>query len=375
MKLIRSRYAIASLALVLVLVLVLVAEPAHAQERIDWGQRTTDALETLQTWYDPATGLYKTTGWWNSANAITTLADYAGVIRTKRFNPVFATTFTAAQHKYPGFINDYYDDEGWWALAWIDVYDRTLQRRYLRMAESIFADMRSGWSDTCGGGIWWSKERKYKNAIANELFLSVAAHLAERARRARERKEYLSWAAREWQWFSASGMINDDHLVNDGLTSACANNHRTTWTYNQGVMIGALVELSRAQHDPAFLTEAHAIADAALAAPALRDAHGILRETCEPKCGGDGSQFKGIFVRNLRTLCEAAPQPEYRAFVDANAKSIWQGAQEPGKRLGLMWAAPYGTVNASTQSSALDALVTALSISRNLTSDSGQPAR
>ena len=140
-------------------------------------------------------------------------------------------------------------------------------------------------------------------------------------------------------------------------------------------MIGALVELSRAQHDPAFLTEAHAIADAALAAPALRDAHGILRETCEPKCGGDGSQFKGIFVRNLRTLYEAAPQPEYRAFVDANAKSIWQGAQEPGKRLGLMWAAPYGTVNASTQSSALDALVTALSISRNLTSASGQPAR
>src|ERR1700691_4661663 len=100
MKLIRSRYAIASLALVLILVLV--AERAHAQERIDWVERTADAIDTLQTWYDPATGLYKTTGWWNSANAITTLADYAGAIRTKRFNPVFANTFTAAQHKYPG---------------------------------------------------------------------------------------------------------------------------------------------------------------------------------------------------------------------------------------------------------------------------------
>jgi predicted alpha-1,6-mannanase (GH76 family) len=357
MKPMRSRYVIVWLALVL----FPVVKPVQAQERIEWGQRTADAIDTLQTWYDPATGLYKTTGWWNSANAITTLADYAGVIRTKRFNPVFANTFTAAQHKYLGFINDYYDDEGWWALAWIEVYDRTQQHRYLRMAESIFADMRGGWSDTCGGGIWWSKERKYKNAIANELFLSVAAHLAERARTAQERNEYLSWATREWQWFLASGMINGDHLVNDGLTSACSNNHRTTWTYNQGVVIGGLAELSRAEHDTALLTEAQAIAHAALAAPELRDEHGILREPCEPNCGRDGSQFKGIFVRNLRALNEASPQPEYRALADANAESIWQGAQQPGKRLGLMWAPPYGPVTASTQSSALDALVMAIS--------------
>ena len=330
-----------------------------------WAQRSSLAVNSLQSWYDDQTGLYRTTGWWNAANIITTLADYSRITGSQEYRSTFQTTLLAAQKTYPGFINRYYDDEGWWALAWIDVYDLTSDPQYLTLAESIFLDMSGGWDDTCSGGIWWSKDRKYKNAIANELFLSAAAHLARRATRPQDRAMYRSWANREWQWFSHSQMINADHLVNDGLSESCENNHRTTWTYNQGVIVGALAELYRTSHNPAFLSNARMITEATLSAPALTDAQGILHDSCEPNCGADGTQFKGIFVRNLRSLDEIAPLPRYEKFVYANADSIWKGAQAPGYYLGPVWVAPFGVADASTQSSALDTLITAAELSKH----------
>ncbi len=329
-----------------------------------WDQRSSLAIQSLQSWYDDQTGLYRTTGWWNTANIITTLADYSRITGSKEYIPIFQNTLSVAQKTYPGFINRFYDDEGWWALAWIDVYDLTNDPQYLTPAESIFSDMADGWDNTCSGGIWWSKDKKYKNAIANELFLSVAAHLASRAKRPQGRAMYRSWANREWQWFSHSHMINADHLVNDGLNESCENNHLTTWTYNQGVIVGALAELYRTSHNPAFLSSARMITEAALSAPTLIDAHGILHDPCEPDCGADGTQFKGIFVRNLRSLEELAPLPRYEKFVYANAESIWSGAQAPGYHLGPVWVAPFGVADASTQSSALDTLLTAAEISK-----------
>lgn len=336
--------------------------PSNDAAGSTYQQKATLAVNALQSWYDEDSGLYRTTGWWNSANVITTLADYSRITGSKEYDSVFPNTLSAAQKTSPGFINRFYDDEGWWALAWIDVYDLTGNEQYLSAARSIFTDMTGGWSTACSGGIWWSKDRKYKNAIANELFLSVAAHLATRVKSRRDRAEYLAWATREWQWFSRSGMINADHLVNDGLDDKCANNHQTTWTYNQGVIIGALAELYRANHDATILSEARTIAEAALSAPALIDAHGILHEPCEPNCGADGTQFKGIFMRNLGDLDAIAPQPQYEKFIFKNADSIWAGARPPNYYLGAIWDAPSGISNASTQSSATDTLVAALEV-------------
>jgi predicted alpha-1,6-mannanase (GH76 family) len=331
-------------------------------------QESADAVRTLQSWYDPSTGLYKTTGWWNSANSITVLADYGRVSKSSEYNTIFANTFTAAQKtiedKKPraGFINKYLDDEGWWALAWIDAYDVTKNKDYLAMGESIFADMATEWDDTCGGGIWWSKDRNYKNAIANELFLSVAAHLANRTSGAK-RKDYLSWANREWKWFEGTGMINAKGLVNDGLTIAkegagagrCTNNGRTTWTYNQGVVLGGLAELAAADHDPNLRVAAQRIATAAVTQ--LVDGNGILHDPCEPKCGADGVQFKGIFVRNLVALDKVQPQPAYESFVDKNADSLWKDARGPNFQLAERWSGPFVSANAASQTSALDVLV------------------
>ena len=332
----------------------------------------------LQHWYVDRPGLYATTGWWNAANAITALVDLMRASGSRDYLGVLSRTFSQAQVVIPkaeqigdlakmtgapGFLNQYYDDEGWWALAWIDAYDLTGDPRYLAMAESIFADMSGGWNDTCGGGIWWSKDRGYKNAIANELFLSVATHLAARVSPAAA-PTYTQWAEKEWSWFQASGMINRDHLVNDGLTidkatGACSNNGRTVWTYNQGVVLGALAEWSRQDHDPALLVEARTLADAGLSH--LTDSAGILHDVCEPaNCGGDAPQFKGIFVRNLRALDRVVQEARYAAFFRTNAESVWLRDRASADRLGLVWSGPVLSADAATQSSALDLLVAAI---------------
>ncbi len=325
-------------------------------------QLAAQGIQKLQSWYDQKKGLYRTTGWWNSANAITTLADYAQATGSRQFDPVFRNTFTVAQKTSAGFLNRFYDDEGWWALAWIEVYDLTLRKQYLSMAESIFANMAEGWDDTCSGGIWWSKDRKYKNAIANELFLSVAAHLATRVISEPARKNYLHWAQREWQWFASSGMINSDHLVNDGLDQHCANNGKNTWTYNQGVILGGLSELYRGVQDRSLLAAADSIAVATLSSPILVDTEGVLHDVCEPNCGADGTQFKGILVRNLRLLDEVAPSTRFADFVEANVLSISEGMHPTEYGIGERWSVPYGPANASTQSSGEDVLVAAISM-------------
>jgi len=333
-------------------------------------QRAASGIQTLQGWYNSSTGIYSTTGWWNSANAATVLVDYARVSNSTQYNTVLANTFTVAQKTSLDFLNNYYDDEGWWALAWVDAYDLTGNKQYLSMAETIFSDMAGGWDTTCGGGIWWSKDRGYKNAIANELFLSVAAHLANRD--TVNSASYLNWANKEWTWFAQTGMINSKNLINDGLgasngqTSAnsCGNNGQATWSYNQGVVLGGLTELSKLNADPSLPLTAQTIATAAI--NSLVDANGIMHDPCEPNCGADGVQFKGIFVRNLVTLYGAYPQAAYVSFVNANANAIWTSSQGANFQFGQVWSGPFDVGNAASQSSALDAIVGAAILQKTM---------
>ncbi len=316
-------------------------------------------LQTLQGWYAQETGLWRTTNWWNAANAVTVIANYSRLSGDSQYLPALENTYEHNAAK--DFRNEYYDDEGWWALAWVRAYEVSHDTRYLAAAERIFADMAGGWDNTCGGGIWWRKDKHYKNAIANELFLSVAANLANLTQGDERRTRYRSWAEREWQWFAATGMINSDGLINDGLDSACHNNRRNPWSYNQGVILGGLTRLAGETGDHALLDRAASIASAAISK--LTDANGILHDRCEPRCGADAVQFKGIFARNLAILNTALPDTRFLTFLEVNAASIWQN-RDPENRFGVVWSAAASPADAATQVSALDAILAAAEAAR-----------
>lgn len=335
----------------------------------DYRGRAKAAIGGLQRWYSPRTGLWATTGWWNAANALTAVIRYTKHTGDRSHERVIEQTFRRAPLRHAGFVNEYFDDNGWWALAWVGACDLTGKSRYLEAARAIFARNVSGWDDTCRGGLWWSEDRKYKNAITNELFLTLAAQLHQRVS---GDQEYREWALREWEWFHGSGMIGPAGLVNDGLTAACANNGGPTWTYNQGVILGGLSALHAITGDVAYLRQGETIADAALAT--LTDPPGILAEPAErsgpavsgpagrPGLNGDQTQFKGIFVRYLHDFSLRSGKPAYPAFILANADSVLASAGNAAGQYGLRWAGPFDKADASRQTSAVDVLTAAAAL-------------
>jgi predicted alpha-1,6-mannanase (GH76 family) len=328
-------------------------------EQPDYRARAAAGIAALQRWYNPGTGLWESAGWWNAANALTAVIRYTRVTGDHSYREVLPVTFTAARLRHPDFINTYFDDNQWWALAWVAAYDLTADERYLAAARTIFAAALGGWDATCGGGLWWNEDRRYKNAITNELFLTLAALLHQRTP---GNRLYLDWALREWEWLHDSGLIAPSGLVNDGLTADCANNQGTTWTYNQGVILGGLTALHQITGDLGYLRQAEVTANAALSA--LTGAEGILAEPSGEPAGSDGDQpqFKGIFVRNLHELHAVAGRPAYRAFLLANADSVWDNARNPASEFGLRWAGPFDVADASRQSSAVETLIAAAAL-------------
>jgi len=128
---------------------------------IDYVAYASAAIDQMQTWYSASTGLWSN-AWWSSANVVTMLADFQEHFPSQAeptTNLVFPTTLKQAPANpgYTGFINGFYDDELWWVLAWIKVYDVTGDATYLDTASTLFEDAKSAWGTTpaaCKGGLW-----------------------------------------------------------------------------------------------------------------------------------------------------------------------------------------------------------------------------
>jgi predicted alpha-1,6-mannanase (GH76 family) len=325
--------------------------------------RLKGAVDALMYSYDPYTAWWPSS-WWNSAVALRTVIDYTARTGDQTYLWTVRRTFDVNRVAFPpgarssdavdgDFISRAIDDSAWWALTWIAAYDLTHDPAYLDEAVTIADYVHGFWdTSTCGGGVWWDRERTYKNAVTIGLYLGLAAGLHNRLP---GDQVWLTRAQAGWAWFSSSGMINAAGLVNDGLTSTCANNGQTVWTYNQGLAIGAAVELWRATGTPAYLDAARRLGTAALSSPLVRS--GILTESCDPagsSCDDNQKQFKGIF---MRYLTDAGSQ--YQQFANTQAATLWAG-RDPLDRVSSRWAQPAAaTPDWRTQASALAALLVA----------------
>jgi predicted alpha-1,6-mannanase (GH76 family) len=319
--------------------------------------------------YNPDTAWWLSS-WWNSAVAVTTMMDYMQKTGNADHRWIVDRTFEVNKGVFPAgvkssdaiegnFVSRAIDDTEWWGIVWVEAYDLTHDPKYLAMAQTI-ANYVQGYWDTgsCGGGVWWDRERTYKNAVTIGLYVRLTAALHNRMP---GDTTWLDRATAGWNWFQASGMVNSAGLVNDGISSDCQNNGGTVWTYNQGLAIGGALELWRATGNPALLTSARRLADAAMTSQTLSP-NGILTESCDPagSCDDNQKQFKGVFMRYLGDLASATGDSGYRAYAQRQSDSIWQTDRDSLNRFGQRWAG--GTSNVQdwrTQASALGGLLAA----------------
>jgi endoglycosylceramidase len=331
---------------------------------------------------------------WNFAEAIHAVAVGASKINSQRYGGVLQHMIdgqVAQGGKQEGTGKDgwsrtFLDDMNWAVLALVAAYDATQNASHLATAQSIFQNkIQPGWDTTlCGGGVFWDTRHSQKATASNAGPAMAAAMLAARmsSSQSQRKQELLLWAEQTYAFWNASmtnptsGYVTDHWLIVDGLNGTECVPVEWSFTYNEGLMLGAATVLGHAR-------------DAARFARRIVEAEtrngGVLFDTCEQSCGCcDCQSFKGVAIRALarwlRSPLAASSAPAVVAgatrTVNASATAVWNLARvDKSKGVGPLfsasWSAPGPTtrredsehmpcrLNAAAQTSAIFALMAA----------------
>ena len=242
------------------------------------------------------------------------------------------------------FENAFYDDMAWLALSAgrAGALTERVRRRGLGAARTaarvLGRQLASADTPDLDGGLFWNTQRDFKNTPATAPAALFFARAGERER-----------AQRLVDWLGARLFDADLGLYLDGLRlgpGGAAELVRDVWTYNQGPVLGALLELG----GEANLARAEALVAAVgrgltsevrLGAAGAHDGAaagggevrgGVVR-ALQANGDGDGGLFMGILARYLTVAAVhggvAAPaREEARRLVVSTAESLWQGAEQ-----------------------------------------------
>ncbi|KAD3456046.1 glycosyl hydrolase [Arthrobacter yangruifuii] len=216
------------------------------------------------------------------------------------------------------YTNRFYDDMAWLALAVGRLNavsgSRDRQRPYRKILQSLSAALESAHTPELGGGIYWNRDRSFKNTPATA---PAALHFVRTG--SRDRAQELV------DWLNATLLDPQTGLYMDGIKVVRGRPEleKRIFTYNQGPVLGALLELG----GTANLTRA---ADLIRAVDThLTDDDGGTR-VLRTHGTGDAGLFTGILGRYLAqaAVSPALPEPARRtaaALVESTARALWEG--------------------------------------------------
>jgi predicted alpha-1,6-mannanase (GH76 family) len=294
------------------------AEAAVAERHLKrlWGLPGTQL--GVVAW--PATGKYRRFGTWHywwQAHLLDNLVD--AQVRDPQPERQDKITQQIRGHRLRNngsWVNDYYDDMAWLALA-LERSGRLAGVERPKALKKLAEQFLNAWVPEDGGGIPWRKQDQFFNAPANGPAAIFLARYEDRLRRAQQMSD----------WIDETLIDPETHLVFDGIKAGSLV--RAQYTYCQGVVIGLDVELAARTKDPEHATRVHRLVKA------VRDnmaPDGVIKGAG----GGDGGLFNGILARYLALVVTTLPQnapadaearDTARTLVLTSAQAAWDNRQ------------------------------------------------
>lgn len=307
----------------------------------------------------------KTFNYWWLAHLIDCRVDaYGRCGDAMRLNQAKETWRNILDRNGDSLFNDYFDDMLWFALATLRMWEACGEQKYLSSSIDIWNHViKHGWNDDMGESLAWRKQQLYyKNTPAN----GPLAILGARLYRITGESSYLERAWTAFRWIERT-LRTDDGFIEDGINRLGDGKVDSQWrfTYNQGLYIGAAVELYIATNGDELSLLNEAMRTALVAIASLSNGT-VFRDEGE---GGDEGLFKGVYYRYVGLLIESVdtlvqPAPSLidgRArivdFIQRSTDEMWRNAStmpSGAVLVGNNWSAPAsGRVHYSTMLSAV----------------------
>ena len=260
--------------------------------------------------------------WWQ-AHYLDCLVDAESRRSTKARRAAIVRTIRGIRVRNMGKLikNRYYDDKAWLALALnrVTQSDKVARPKQLDDLEfNILAGL-----DSVLGVLPWRTDENFFNVPAN----GPAAIMLARTGRMDKARALIDWIF--------DNLMSDDGLVEDGvrLLADGPRNTPTIYTYNQGTVLGAALEIALGLEDKPeeqvyYITHIRSLVQAIsmhVATPG-----GVIDNPVDGD--GDGGLFKGILVRYLAEVAVRLPEDSPASIsakraaerlVMASAESMW----------------------------------------------------
>ena len=270
--------------------------PTQASYRAlaDHGVKTANRLwynRRLRWWNDrlnshkrfPLATIWSLVPLFETANALA-LADHsrAHVAMVRKLAGGAEKYFNRAMHGYGPYKGDrkretvWFDDNGWWGIAFVDAWRATGKRSYLKDADRAFRFVaRRGWAS--GGGMWWNTRHPYKSgeALAGNSLLGAWLY------KATGNRFYLQQVDKWTAWA-------DEHMASSDGMYGIRDDDSSPTSYVEGPQIEAHQVLCEATHQQSRCARTEELA-----------------ETAYGRLGQDlnmGPQFDTIYLRSMLHL-------------------------------------------------------------------------